>query len=88
MLTGDALLAKVKELRNEQVTDSKEITITKEQLDKLWTALEYTKATLNNGFDLGGHKDYYQVHKDRVYQSAAYLDGAIKLVNELKGELK
>lgn len=91
MLTGDALLAKVKELGNEQMTESKEITITKQQLDKLWNALEYTRATINNSYvfpSMEGKLDYKLIHSGRAFQSGAYLDAAIKLVNELKGQLK
>jgi hypothetical protein len=47
MLTGDELLAKVKELRPPE--EKKEPTITKEQLDQLWNALEYTRATISGG---------------------------------------
>lgn len=89
MLTGDELLAKVKELRPPE--QKKEITITKEQLDQLWNALEYTTATIGGGFDyssVGGNRDYYQIHKGRAYQSYEYLKQAIDIVNQLKKELQ
>lgn len=87
MLTGDALLAKVKELRTE---DPKETTITKEDLDRLWNALEYTRATISGGYDfpsMEGKMDYQLIHKGRAHQSNAYLEQAIKIVNQLKGEI-
>ena len=89
MLTGKELLSKVQELPS--MTDSKEITITKEQLDKLWTALDYTWATIKSSYafpSMEGKLDYKLIHSGRAFQSNAHLDGAIKLVNELKGELK
>lgn len=73
------------------MTDSQEITITKEQLDKLWTALEYTRTTINSSYafpSMEGKLDYKLIHSGCAFQSGAYLDGAIKLVNELKGEIK
>jgi hypothetical protein len=58
------------------MTDPKEITITKEQLDKLWTALEYTRVTVNSGYafpSMEGKLDYKLIHSGRAFQSAAYL---------------
>jgi hypothetical protein len=74
-----------------KIDNEQEITITKEQLDKLWTALEYTRATVNSGYafpSMEGKLDYTLIHIGRANQSNAYLNDAIKLVNELKGELK
>jgi len=71
MLTGDALLSKVKELSVSEPTKpapqeqsigrmNREITITKEDLDRLWNALEYTRATISVGWkvSIGRHTDY------------------------------
>jgi hypothetical protein len=71
MLTGDELLEKVKEMCGEKT----ETTITKEQLDKLWNALEYTL-------------DCFSINKGRAYQSYEYLKKSIDIVNQLKKELQ
>ena len=102
MLTDDAQLSKVRELTELTVSEStmpipqeqsigrmnREITITKENLDCLWTALEYTRATINVGRDVMGKLDCFAIHKSRAHQSNAYLEQAIKIVNQLKGDLK
>ena len=87
MLTGDELLAKVRELTITEPTKT-ETTITKEQLDQLWTALEYTLSTISGGKDVMGKLDCFAIHKGRAHQSNAYLKKAIDLVNEMKRELK
>jgi hypothetical protein len=68
----------------------KEITITKENLDELWNALEYTLGTISYGnrFQVPGRKDWCEVHLGRTEQSCAFLQQAKDLVNQLKGELK
>jgi hypothetical protein len=84
MLTGDELLEKVKEMRGEKT----ETTITKEQLDKLWNALEYTRATISGGRDVLGKLDCFSINKGRAYQSYEYLKKSIDIVNQLKKELQ
>jgi hypothetical protein len=86
MLTGDELLAKVKELRPPE--EKKEPTITKEQLDQLWNALEYTRATISGGKDVMGKLDCFAIHKGRAHQSYEYLKKSIDIVNQLKKELQ
>ena len=89
MLTSDELLAKVKEPRPPE--QKKETTITKEQLDQLWNALEYTRATIGSGYDfpsMEGKMDYQLIHKVRAYQSYEYLKKSIDIVNQLKRELQ
>ena len=66
-----------------------ETTITKEQLDELWNALEYTLGTIGYGFyysSVEGNTDYYQVNKARAYQSNAYLKRAIQIINQMREE--
>jgi hypothetical protein len=88
MLTGDELLAKVKELRPPE--EKKETTITKEQLNNLWNALEHTQATIYPGanFQSQKHPEWIEIHKGRAHQSNAYLKQAIDIVNQLKKELQ
>ena len=104
MLTGDELLAKVREGRELTITEptkpipqeqsiarmNRETTITKGQLDELWNALEYTLGTISSGnrFQVPGKKDWCEVHLGRTEQSCAFLQQAKDLVNQLKGELK
>jgi hypothetical protein len=67
-----------------------ETTITKEQLDKVWTALEYTRATIGSGYEfpsMEGKMDYQLIHKGRAFQSKSYLNQALELVNQLKKEI-
>ena len=64
-----------------------ETTITKENLDRLWTALEYTRATISGGKDVMGKLDCFAIHKSRAHQSSAYLEQAINIINQLKKEL-
>lgn len=104
MLTGDELLAKVRELTITEPTkplvsqeqsigrthrEMTETTITKENLDRLWTALEYTRATISprNCF-ISKEPDWVEVHKSRAHQSNAYLEQAIKIINQMRKELK
>ena len=65
--------------------------ITKENLDRLWNALEYTRATIGNGYDfpsMEGKMDYQLIHKGRAHQSTAYLEQAINIINEMRKEVK
>ena len=65
-------------------------TITKEQLGKLWNAIEYTRGTIGNGSVLESTEkpDWFLIHKGRAHQSREFLNQAIDLVNQLKKELK
>lgn len=72
------------------MTDSQEITITKQQLDNLWNALEYTRATISpsGNFESKEHPGWVEIHKGRAHQSEVFLNDAIDFVNQLKRELK
>lgn len=72
------------------MTDSQEITITKQQLDNLWNALEYTRATISpsGNFESKEHPGWVEIHKGRAHQSEVFLNDAIDFVNQLKGELE
>jgi hypothetical protein len=65
-------------------------TITKEQLNELWNAIEYTRGTIGNGcvFESTEKPDWVLIHKGRAHQSRAFLTQAKDLVNQLKEELK
>ena len=65
-------------------------TITKEQLDRLWNALEYTRATISpsGNFESKENPGWTEIHKGRAYQSESFLREAIDLVNQMKRELK
>ena len=67
-----------------------ETTITKEQLEKLWNAIEYTRATIGNGSVLESTEkpDWVFIHKGRAHQSREFLKVAIELVNQMRKELK
>lgn len=90
MLTGDELLAEVKKISQEQSIGrtQRETAITKENLDRLWNALEYTQATISGGKDVMGKLDCFAIHKSRAHQSNAYLEQAIKIINQMREELK
>jgi hypothetical protein len=65
-------------------------TITKEQLNQLWNAIEYTRGTIGNGCGIESTEkpDWVLIHKGRAHQSRAFLTQAKDLVNQLKAELK
>lgn len=70
-------------------------TITKEELDRLWNALEYTRATISPGcrFELSDAKDslkddWCAIHKGRAESSYRFMDQAIDFINEKRRELK
>ena len=67
----------------------KETTITKEDLDCLWTAFKYTRATIGPGgfFQSDERPDWVEIHRGRAHQSSAYLNRALEIVNRLKKEL-
>lgn len=66
-----------------------ETTITKQQLDRLWNALEYTRATISpsGNFESKEHPGWVEIHKGRAFQSKSFLSAAIDLVEQLKKEL-
>jgi hypothetical protein len=88
MLTGDDLLNAVKKLRSNE--NPKSVTITQEQLEQLWNAIEYTRGTIGNGCVIESTEkpDWVLIHKGRAHQSRAFLDQAKNLVNQLKTELQ
>ena len=66
-------------------------TITQEQLDELWNAIEYTRATIGPGCTLESKQDPewgILLHTSRTLCSRNFLDQAIDLVNQLRKELK
>ena len=66
-------------------------TITKEQLDELWNAIEYTRATIGPGCTLESKQDPewgILIHTARTYSSRNFLDQALDLVQQLRKELK
>jgi hypothetical protein len=68
-----------------------ETTITKEQLEQLWNAIEYTRGTIGPGCVLEStEKPEWGIvlHTARTHSSRRFLDQAIELVNQLKGECK
>ncbi len=67
-----------------------ETTITQEQLQELWDAIEYTRGTIGNGcvFESTEKPDWVLIHKGRARQSRAFLDQAKDLVNQMKKECK
>jgi hypothetical protein len=88
MLTGDDLLNAVKKLRSNE--NPKSVTITQEQLEQLWNAIEYTRGTIGNGSVIESTEkpDWVLIHKGRAHQSRAFLTQAKDLVNQLKKELQ
>ena len=70
--------------------DSRETTITKEQLDRLWNALEYTLATIDTGciFESESNPEYVEIHKGRAVQSRHFLTDATSTVNKLLKEIE
>ena len=70
--------------------DSRETTITEEQLDSLWNALEYTLGTIGTRclFESESNPEYVEIHKGRAVQSLHFLTNAKSTVNRLKKELK
>jgi hypothetical protein len=68
--------------------DEMNTTITKEQLDELWNAIEYTRGTISHFPERSAEKpDWVLVHHGRASQSRAFLNKAIEIVNQLKREM-
>lgn len=68
--------------------DSRKTTITEEQLDRLWNALEYTLGTIGTGCLFESESNWVEIHKGRAVQSRHFLTDAKSTVNQLKKELK
>lgn len=70
--------------------DSRKTTITEEQLNDLWNALEYTLGTIGTGcyFESESNPEYIEIHRGRAFQSRHFLTDAKSTVNQLKKELK
>lgn len=63
--------------------------MTKEQLDKLWNAIEYTRGTIPTFPEKSNEKPgWVYVHGGRAHQSRVFLDEAINIINQLKRELE
>jgi hypothetical protein len=60
------------------------VSFTKEELDQLWTAIEYTRGTIGAGshIDNPDNPDWVLVHKARAESSAIFLQDAIELVGQ------
>lgn len=86
MLTGDELLKKVQELGPSN--ESKRTAFTKENLDKLWNAIEYTRGTIPT-FPEKWTDPPSCVYIDggRAHQSRSFLDDAINIINQMRSEL-
>lgn len=67
-----------------------ETSITLEQLDELWNAIEYTRGTIGTGAFLQSDErpDRIEIHRGRAHQSNAFLNQALEIINQLKRELK
>ena len=65
-------------------------TITKEELDRLWNALEYTRATISpsGNFKSKENPGWVEIHGGRAHQSEQFLIQAIDFINEKRRELK
>ena len=79
-------------VKSENSTEKIEMTtqITKEQLNELWNAIEYTRGTIGNGCVIESTEkpDWVLIHKGRAHQSREFLNQAKDLVNQLKAELQ
>ena len=62
-------------------------TITKENLERLWNAIEYSRATIEGNFDSNEQQDWVLIHRGRAESSKRFLQQAIDLVKEMKREL-
>jgi hypothetical protein len=57
----------------------------KQQLDQLWTAIEYTRGTLSSvSFMSSSEPEWGLCHKGRAFQSMTFLDHALELVNQAR----
>ena len=65
-------------------------TITKEELDRLWNALEYTWATISpsGNFKSKENPGWVEIHGGRAQQSEIFLIAAIDNVDRMRNELK
>ena len=70
--------------------NSRKTTITEEQLNRLWNALEYTLGTIGTGclFESESNPEWVEIHKGRAVQSRHFLTNAKSTVNELLKEIK
>jgi hypothetical protein len=79
-------------VKSQNSTEKTEMTttITKEQLNQLWNAIEYTRGTIGNGCVIESTEkpDWVLIHKGRAHQSREFLNQAKDLINQLKAELK
>ena len=65
------------------MTDTKGFTT--QRLERIRTALEYTRATIGcNPRNSTVSPGYVEIHGGRAYQSKAYLDAAIQALKELR----
>lgn len=62
-------------------------TITKENLERLWNAIEYSRATIEGNLDSKEKQDWVLIHRGRAESSKRFLQQAIDLVKEMKREL-
>ena len=61
--------------------------ITKEQLDKLWNAIEYTKGTIGHLPRVSNEdKNWVLIHRGRAHQAMSFLTEAKEIVEGLRRE--
>lgn len=62
---------------------------TTENLNKIWTAIEYTLGTIAPGgyIEISDKPEWVGIHKSRAHQSTEFLREARKLVSEMKIEV-
>jgi hypothetical protein len=66
----------------------KQTAFTKENLDTLWNAIEYTRGTIPTFPERSTEKPgWVYIHGGRAHQSRASLDKAIQIINQMQEEL-
>lgn len=61
--------------------------ITKENLERLWNAVEYSRATIGATLESKEKPDWVLIHKSRAHSSERFLNEAIDLIKQMKCEL-
>ena len=66
----------------------KETAFTKDNLDKLWNAIEYTRGTIPTFPKKSDEKPgWVYIHGGRAHQSRVFLDNVINIINQMRSEL-
>ncbi len=67
----------------------KQTAFTKENLDSLWNAIEYTRGTIPTFPEKSTEKPgWVYIHGGRAHQSRVFLDRAIQIINQMQEELE